>query len=84
MTYLEYKSIKKNYNDILDQLTDKLNSFPKGPYGGASEESRKKPEFIQLKKSYDYTFKQYQNFNSLKDSKKYAKEFSKEKRQKKP
>jgi hypothetical protein len=83
MTYLEYKSIKKNYNDILDQLSKKLNSFPKSPYGGVSEESRKKPEFIQLQKSYDYTFKQYQNFNSLKDSKKYAKEFSKEKRQKK-
>ena len=42
MTYTEYKSIKAKYNKILDELTDKLNSFPKYPDGRITDEVQKK------------------------------------------
>ena len=79
MTLETYKKLKEQYNKTLDELTVKLNSFKKS--GGVIIDSeRKTPEFIQLKKTYDFTFKQYQNFNSLKESKAFAKQLFTEKR----
>lgn len=73
MTYTEYKSIKSKYNKILDELSDELNSFPKYPDGRITDEAKKRPEFIKLKRLYNFVFKQYRRFNSLKESKVYAK-----------
>lgn len=79
MTLETYKKLKEQYNKTLDELTVKLNSFKKS--GGVIIDSeRKTPEFMQLKKTYDFTFKQYQNFNSLKESKAFAKQLFTEKR----
>ena len=82
MTYTEYKSIKAKYNKILDELTDKLNSFLKYPDGRITDEVQKRPEFLQLKKTYNFTLEQYRRFNSLKESKEYAKKMYQEKRNK--
>ncbi len=82
MTYTEYKSIKAKYNKMLDELTEKLNSFPKYPDGRITDEVQKRPEFLQLKKTYNFTFEQYRRFNSLKESKEYAKKMYQEKRNK--
>ncbi len=82
MTYTEYKSIKSKYNKMLDELTNKLNSFPKYPDGRITDETQKRPEFLQLKKTYNFTFEQYRKFNSLKESKEYAKKMYQEKRNK--
>ena len=82
MTYTDYKSTKSKYNKILDELSDKLNSFPKYPDGRLTDETRKKPEYQQLKKSYDFVFEQYRRFNSLKESKQYARKMYEEKRKK--
>ena len=82
MTYTEYKSIQAKYNKMLDELADKLNSFPKYPDGRSTDEVQKRPEFMQLKKTYHFTFEQYQRFNSLKESKEYAKKMYQEKRNK--
>lgn len=80
MTYAEYKSIKAKYNKMLDELTDKLNSFPKHTDGRVTDEVQKRPEFLQLNKTYNFTFEQYRRFNSLKESKEYAKKIYREKR----
>lgn len=80
MTYSEYKSIKSKYNNVLDELSNKLNSFPKTSSGLLTDEARKRPEYLQLKKSYDFTFEQYRRFNALKESKAYSKQLSNEKR----
>jgi hypothetical protein len=82
MTYAEYKSIQSKYDKVLNELTSKLNSFPKNSSGLLTDESRKRPEYLQLKKTYDFTFEQYRRFNSLKESKTYSKQLSKEKRMK--
>lgn len=82
MTFTEYKSIKAKYNKMLDELSGKLNSFPKYPDGRVTEEVQKRPEFIQLKKTYNFAFQQYRRFNSLKESKMYAKKMLQEKRNK--
>lgn len=81
MTLDEYKKIKNQYNKTLDELTAKLNSFQKSG-GGVIDSERKRPEFMQLKKTYDFTFKQFQNFNSLKESKNFSKILIQEKRNK--
>ena len=80
MTYVEYKSIKSKYDKVLNELSSKLNSFPKSSSGLITDEARKRPEYLQLKKSYDFTFEQFRRFNSLKESKTYSKQLSKEKR----
>jgi hypothetical protein len=80
MTYIEYKSIKSKYDKVLNELSIKLNSFPKSSSGLITDEARKRPEYLQLKKSYDFTFEQFRRFNSLKESKTYSKQLSKERR----
>ena len=82
MTYTEYKSIKAKYNKMLDELTEKLNSFAKYGDGRITDEVQKRPEFVQLKKTYNFTFEQYRRFISLKESKVYAKKMYQEKRNK--
>ena len=80
MTYSEYKKIKIEYNLKLDELSFKLNSFPKLSNGLVSDETRQSIDFIETKKAYNFTFEQYRKFNSLQKCKIYAKQFQKEKR----
>ena len=80
MTITEYKSIKANYDKILNDLEKKINSFTKYSDGRTTDEARKKPEYIQLKKTFDFAYKQFQSFNSLKESKEYSKKISMDRR----
>ena len=60
------------HNKTLDELSDKLNSFPKCYGGLVSDESRSDPEYQQAKKAYNSAFSEYRKFNSLKESKAFS------------
>jgi hypothetical protein len=80
MTLDEYKSASAKYNKTLDDLSDKLNSFPKLSDGMVTDEARKTDAYLQAKKSYNFIFARYREFNSLKESKAFSKRLHTEKR----
>ena len=80
MTFDEYKSTSAKYNKMLDELSDKLNSFPKLSDGRVTDEARKTDAYLQAKKGYNFAFAQYREFNSLKESKAFSKRLHTEKR----
>lgn len=61
--YSEYKELKSNQNAIVDSLSDKLNSFPKGSFGLISEEIRATDEFKNINAQYHREFKKLQAIN---------------------
>ena len=77
MNYEEYKTIKANFNTKLDEITDLLNSLDKDEHGLIKD--IKSPVYQNLKLEYNKVFKRYQQFNSLKDSKAFAKRMRQEK-----
>lgn len=80
MTFDQYLSISANYNKTLDELSDKLNSFPKLQDGRVTDEARKTEAYLQAKKGYNSVFARYREFNSLKESRAFSKRLHAEKR----
>lgn len=78
-TYDQYIIAKNKFEKSLNDLTDKLNKFPKHPNGLVKDRT---PEYINTKKEYDRVFQLYKSFNSLPENKKYSKRFFDEKRKK--
>jgi len=73
MTLEQYKTAKKEYNRLLDELHAKLNSFPKLENGLVADEALKSEEYLTAIRQYMALFAQYRKFNQLKHSKLYAK-----------
>lgn len=61
--YNEYKEIKNKQNAIVDELSDKLNSYPKDNLGMVIESARVSSEFRELKTQYQKEFKKLQDIN---------------------
>ena len=80
MTFDEYKSTSAKYNEMLNELSDKLNSFPKLSDGRVTDEARKTEAYLQAKKNYNHAFSRYREFNALKESKAFSKRLHMEKR----
>lgn len=76
-TYSEYKEVKRKQDAIVDMLSDKLNSFPKGLLGMTEESVRMSDEYKALKLQYSKEFKKIQDINSY-GMKNFKKEIYKE------
>lgn len=76
-TYSEYKEQKSKQDAIVDQLSDKLNSYPTGDFGMVIESVRMSDEYKSLKLQYAKEFKKIQNINSF-GMKNFKKEICKE------
>ena len=64
-TYSEYKEVKSKQDAIVDMLSDKLNSYPKGAFGKTEESIRMSDEYKALKAQYAKEFKKIQDINSF-------------------
>lgn len=62
-TYSEYKDLQCKQNTIVDMLSDKLNSYPKGPFGMVEESVRVSDEFRSVNSSFHKEFKKLQEIN---------------------
>lgn len=82
MTYEEYKLTINNFNQLLDDLHNKLNSFPKDGMGLISDEFKQTIEYKETKNQWNITFRQFREFNSLTESKRFSKMLLTEKRNK--
>ena len=76
-TYSEYKEVKVKQDAIVDMLSGKLNSYPKGVFGMVEECIRMSDEYKTLKLKYSKEFKKLQDINSY-GIKKFKKEIQKE------
>ena len=76
-TYSEYKEVKSKQEAIVDMLSDKLNSYPKGAFGMTEESIRMSDEYKALKAQYAKEFKKIQDINSF-GMKNFKKEIRKE------
>jgi hypothetical protein len=76
-TYREYKEVKSKQDTIVDQLSDKLNSYTKGAFGMVEESVRMSKEYKTIKMQYSIEFKKLQNINSF-GVKTFKKEIRKE------
>ena len=56
--------MKSKQNMIVDALSNKLNSYPKGNCGMVEEIVRMSDEFIAVKNQFNKEFKVLQNINS--------------------
>jgi hypothetical protein len=65
MTYSDYVQIKSNQDKIVDELSDKLNSFPKGDYGLTPAIVRQSEEYKIANASFNREWKQLQDINSF-------------------
>mgnify|MGYP001163365490 FL=1 len=64
-TYNEYKELQNKQNTIVDMLSDKLNSYPKGDFGMVEESVRMSDEFRLVKSNFNKEFKKLQEINRL-------------------
>ena len=64
-TYSEYKDLQSKQNTIVDMLSDKLNSYPKGDFGMIEESVRVSDEFRLVKSNFNKEFKKLQEINRL-------------------
>lgn len=64
-TYNEYKELQNKQNTIVDILSDKLNSYPKGDFGMVEESLRMSDEFRLVKSNFNKEFKKLQEINRL-------------------
>ena len=62
-SYIEYKELRDKQNIIVDALSDKLNSFPRGQFGLIPDHVTSTDEFKSIKKQYRIEFKKLQNIN---------------------
>lgn len=74
--YSEYKSIQEKQNVIVDSLSDKLNSLPKGAMGLVDENVRISDDYRSLKNNFNKEFRKLQEINRL-GSKLFKKEIRK-------
>lgn len=75
--YSEYKALKDNQDLIVDRLSDKLQTFPKGAFGLAI----RCDEFIKTNREFKIQFKILQDIHS-KGMKLFKKEIQKDSMQK--
>lgn len=62
-TYTEYLEIKNKQNSIVDELSDKLNSYPKGEFGLIEDRIRQSDEFKEVHNNFKKQFNILQNIN---------------------
>ena len=79
--YSEYKEVKSKQDAIVDVISDKLNSYPKGAFGMTEESVRMSDEYKALKLQYAKEFKKIQDINSF-GMKNFKKEINKEREEK--
>ena len=80
ITYNEAKEIKKLIDEKCNVLSKKLNSFPKGDMGLVVEEIRLSNEYQSIKREFEKSFKELQEFNKW-FMKRFKKEYAKERRE---
>ena len=80
-TFQDYKDLATKQNAIVDALSDKLNSYPTGPFGLIPDEVRATDEFISVKNQFNREFKRLREINGQ-GVKKYNKELQQERREK--
>ena len=64
-SYSEYKDLQGKQNTIVNMLSDKLNSYPKGDFGMIEESVRVSDEFRLVKSNFNKEFKKLQEINRL-------------------
>lgn len=64
-TYSEYKDLQGKQNTIVDILSDKLNSYPKGHFGMVEESIRMGDEFRLVKSNFNKEFKKLREINRI-------------------
>lgn len=64
ITYEEYKELKRQQDRIVDELSDVLNSYKKGPMG-LVEDSVKDDNFRLAKMRYKVEFNKLRNIHAL-------------------
>ena len=62
-TFSDFKELKDKQNKIVDILSDKLNSFPKGDFGLIPDDIKSTDEFKTIKSQYNREFKTLQAIN---------------------
>ena len=80
-TFQDYKDLAAKQNIIVDALSDKLNSYPKGLFGLIPDEVRATDEFISVKNQFNREFKRLREINGQ-GVKKYKKEIQQERKEK--
>lgn len=76
-TYSEYKELQSNQNEIVDMLSDKLNSYPKGEFGMIEEAIRKTDEYKYFYFKFRAEFNKLRAINQI-GVRKFKKEIRKE------
>lgn len=61
--YTEYKEIQAKQNAIVNELSDKLNAYPKGEMGLISDDIRKSEEYRALSVSFRKEFNKLREIN---------------------
>jgi hypothetical protein len=75
--YQEYKKIKGEIDATLQQIENRLHSFPKNEMGYANDEARKTPEYIETKKQWNKYWSLLRSINQI-GVKKFKKEIQNE------
>lgn len=65
MTYREFKLIKSELDNKVTELSEKLNSFPKGEFGLTPDEIKFSSEFRALKAEFNVVFQKLQQLNEF-------------------
>lgn len=73
MSFLIAKAHKEMLENLTSHASNKLNAFPRGPSGLASDEVRRSPEYRLAKAEYQAAVDALRNFNKV-----YVKQFKKE------
>ena len=76
-TYSEYKELKSKQNEIVNILSDKLNSYPKGDLGMTEESVRMSDEFKSVNSKYWAEFNKLRAINQI-GVRKFKKEIRKD------
>jgi len=76
-TYSEYKELQSKQNEIVDMLSDKLNSYPKGDFGMVEEKIRMSDEFKAVNSKFWSEFNKLRAINQV-GVKKFKKEIRKD------
>jgi hypothetical protein len=77
ITYSEYKDVQSKQNAVVNVLSEKINSYPKGRFGLIDDSIRVSPEFRALKNQFDIEFRSLQQINSF-GMKRFKKEIYKD------
>lgn len=75
-TYAEYKDLQGKQNEIVNQLSNKLNTYPKGAFGLIDDSVRMSEDFKNTNSSYRIEFNKLRSINQI-GMKKFKKEIQK-------